>query len=56
MARTAEDCAILLNCMASYDDKDSTCIDREVPDYSATLNDGIKGLKIGDRENISPRV
>ena len=36
MARTAEDCAILLNCMASYDDKDSTCIDREVPDYSAT--------------------
>ena len=47
MARTAEDCAILLNCMASYDDKDSTCIDREVPDYSATLNDGIKGLKIG---------
>ena len=28
MARTAEDCALLLNCMASYDDKDSTCIDR----------------------------
>ena len=47
MARTAEDCAILLNCMASYDDKDSTCIDREVPDYSATLGDSIKGLRIG---------
>ncbi len=47
MARTAEDCALLLKCMASYDDKDSTCIDREVPDYRATLNDSINGLRIG---------
>ena len=38
MARTAEDCALLLNCMASYDDKDSTCIDRAIPNYSANLN------------------
>jgi aspartyl-tRNA(Asn)/glutamyl-tRNA(Gln) amidotransferase subunit A len=37
MARTAEDCALLLNCMASYDHKDSTCIDRPVPNYSAKL-------------------
>lgn len=47
MARTAEDCALLLNCMASYDDKDSTCINRPVPNYSANLNDSIKGLRIG---------
>ena len=47
MARTAEDCALLLNCMASYDDKDSTCIDREVPDYTATLDGSVKGLHIG---------
>ena len=47
MARTAEDCAIMLSCMASFDDKDSTCIDREVPDYSATLGQDIKGLRIG---------
>ena len=47
MARTAEDCALLLNCMASYDDKDSTCIDREVPDYTATLNGSVKDLRIG---------
>ena len=47
MARTAEDCALLLNCMASYDDKDSTCIDRPVPNYSANINDSIKGLRIG---------
>jgi aspartyl-tRNA(Asn)/glutamyl-tRNA(Gln) amidotransferase subunit A len=47
MARTAEDCALLLNCMASYDDKDSTCIDRPVPNYSAHLGDSLKGLRIG---------
>jgi aspartyl-tRNA(Asn)/glutamyl-tRNA(Gln) amidotransferase subunit A len=47
MARTAEDCAIMLSCMASFDDKDSTCIDREVPDYSASLGNNIKGLRIG---------
>jgi len=47
MARTAEDCAILLNCMASFDEKDSTSVEKDVPDYSASLSDSIKGLKIG---------
>ena len=47
MARTAEDCALLLNCMASYDHKDSTCVDRPVPNYSANLGDSVKGLRIG---------
>ena len=47
MARTAEDCAILLNCMASFDEKDSTSVEKDVPDYSASLRDSIKGLKIG---------
>ena len=47
MARTAEDCAIMLSCMASFDDKDSTCIDREVPDYSAALGQDVNGLRIG---------
>ena len=47
MARTAEDCAIMLSCMASYDEKDSTSGDQPVPDYSSTLNRPIKGLKIG---------
>ena len=47
MARTAEDCALLLNCMASFDDKDSTCVDRDVPNYSASLNKSVKGLRIG---------
>ncbi len=47
MAHTAEDCAMLLQGMAGFDLKDSTSIERDVPDYSATLNDSIDGLKIG---------
>ncbi|UZE95221.1 Asp-tRNA(Asn)/Glu-tRNA(Gln) amidotransferase subunit GatA [Alkalimarinus alittae] len=47
MARTAEDAAMMLNVMASYDAKDSTCIERDVPDYTATLNNSIEGLNIG---------
>jgi len=47
IARNAEDAALLLNTMASYDAKDSTCIEREVPDYTASLNNSLKGLKIG---------
>src|SRR6202047_3690779 len=47
MAQTAEDCALLLNAMAGFDPKDSTSVDSPVPDYTATLNDSIKGLKIG---------
>jgi len=47
MARTAEDAAMMMNVMAGHDPKDSTCIDRAVPDYTATLNEPLKGLKIG---------
>ncbi len=47
MARTAEDNALMLNVMAGFDPKDSTSIDREVPDYTATLNEPLKGLKVG---------
>ncbi|MDH5356013.1 MAG: Asp-tRNA(Asn)/Glu-tRNA(Gln) amidotransferase subunit GatA [Gammaproteobacteria bacterium] len=46
-ARTAEDCAILLNTMAGFDPRDSTSIDQPVPDYSQGLGSDIKGLKIG---------
>ncbi len=47
ITRTAEDAALMLNIMAGFDPKDSTCLDREVPDYSARLNDSIASLKIG---------
>jgi len=47
MARTAEDCALLMNAMAGFDEKDSTSIEQDVPDYTADLNQSIDGLKIG---------
>ena len=47
MAWTAEDCALLLNAMAGFDERDSTSIEREPEDFTRQLNDDIKGLKIG---------
>ena len=45
--QTAEDAALMLNVMSGLDEKDSTSVDKEVPDYSANLNQDLKGLKIG---------
>lgn len=47
MAANAEDAAMLLNAMSGFDERDSTCVNREVPDYTATLNDSLAGLRIG---------
>ncbi len=47
MARSAEDLALLLNVMAGVDEKDSTSIDKPVPDYTQTLNNSLNGLRIG---------
>ncbi|WP_422476137.1 Asp-tRNA(Asn)/Glu-tRNA(Gln) amidotransferase subunit GatA [Endozoicomonas sp. ALB032] len=47
MTQTAEDAALMLNVMAGYDHRDSTCLDREVPDYTANLNESLDGLTIG---------
>lgn len=57
MARSAQDCALLLNEMAGFDDKDSTSIERESENYTTQLNtpwsaqatesEPLKGLKIG---------
>jgi aspartyl-tRNA(Asn)/glutamyl-tRNA(Gln) amidotransferase subunit A len=47
LARTAEDVALLLRPMAGFDPRDSTSVEREVPDYQAALNQPLKGLRIG---------
>ncbi|WP_407312274.1 Asp-tRNA(Asn)/Glu-tRNA(Gln) amidotransferase subunit GatA [Pseudomonas sp. nanlin1] len=47
LARTAEDCALLLQGMAGFDPQDSTSINEPVPDYSANLNAPLDGLRIG---------
>lgn len=47
MTQTAEDAALMLQVMAGFDPKDSTSVDCSVPDYSASLNNSLAGLKIG---------
>ena len=48
MARSAEDCAYLMNVMAGHDAKDSTSVEKDVDDYVANLNGtAIQGLRIG---------
>ncbi len=47
LAKSAEDCSLLLQVMSGFDEKDSTSLDRSVPDYSTTLNNKIDGIRIG---------
>ncbi|MCA1300406.1 Asp-tRNA(Asn)/Glu-tRNA(Gln) amidotransferase subunit GatA [Stappia indica] len=47
ITRTVRDNAILLRSMASVDPKDTTSVDRPVPDYEAAVGRSVKGLKIG---------
>ena len=47
MARSAEDCALLLSVMAGHDPLDSTSAERAGEDYSAQLDNSLEGLRIG---------
>ena len=47
IARDVRDAAIMLKSMASVDPKDTTSVDRPVPDYEAALGQSVKGMKIG---------
>ncbi|MEO7743907.1 MAG: Asp-tRNA(Asn)/Glu-tRNA(Gln) amidotransferase subunit GatA [Usitatibacter sp.] len=47
LATSAEDLAMMLEVMAGFDPRDSTCIDRPRDDYVARLGGGVKGLRIG---------
>ena len=48
MARSAEDCALLLSAMCGADiDRDSTSLDMPTEDFSASLNHSLEGLRIG---------
>ena len=47
IAASAEDAALVLGAMAGFDPNDSTSVERAVPDYTASLNTPLKGLRIG---------
>jgi aspartyl-tRNA(Asn)/glutamyl-tRNA(Gln) amidotransferase subunit A len=47
MGKTAQDCAHMLSAMAGFDPRDSTCAEGDRPDYVASLNDSLKGLRVG---------
>ena len=47
ITRNVRDAAIMLRAMAGYDPKDSTCVDRPVPNYEAALTGDVRGLRIG---------
>ena len=70
MARSAEDCALLLNAMAGFDERDSTSLERDKEDYTrelvaASADMPLSGLRIGlpkeffgasERSGCSPEV
>lgn len=47
MARTAQDCALMLTAIAGYDHRDRTSSSQSVPDYAAGLDGDIRGMRIG---------
>ncbi|WP_208440949.1 Asp-tRNA(Asn)/Glu-tRNA(Gln) amidotransferase subunit GatA [Bartonella raoultii] len=61
IGRDVHDCAILLQSMASFDEKDSTSVNLPVPHYESYLGQSIKGMKIGipkeyHMEGMSPEI
>lgn len=47
LCKDVTDCAMLLECIASYDEKDSTSMERKDTDFTSALVDDVKGLRIG---------
>jgi len=61
LTKDTRDSALLMNVISGYDPKDSTSVNKEVPDYTKALTNDIKGLKIGIPkeyfiEGIDPEV
>jgi len=62
MARTVQDCALLLTVLTGADDRDPYALPRDGADYRAGLEDGVKGLRIaysprlGYASNVHPEV
>ncbi len=47
MTKTVADCAVMLGVIAGYDEKDPYTSHKPVPDYTAQMRDGVRGLRVG---------
>ena len=47
LSKNVADCAVMLNAVAGYDPADSTSVPEDVPDYTAGLQKGLKGVRVG---------
>jgi aspartyl-tRNA(Asn)/glutamyl-tRNA(Gln) amidotransferase subunit A len=62
LSKTVTDCAFLMNAICGYDKSDSTSVPMEVPDFTAALNGGLKGVTVGipkeysGTEGLDPEV
>ncbi len=62
LSKNVSDCAIMLKAIAGYDSADSTSVPQEVPDYTAALQQGLKGVRLGipkeyaNTEGMDPEV
>lgn len=55
--RSVEDCALVLQAISGYDNKDSTSVKKDVPDFCSSLVDGLSGVKVGiPREYFSDAI
>ncbi|GAB4339048.1 MAG: Asp-tRNA(Asn)/Glu-tRNA(Gln) amidotransferase subunit GatA [Desulfobulbaceae bacterium] len=61
MTKDVADCALLMNVISGHDPRDSTSVNRPVPDYTASLVDGLAGMTVGVpveyfEEGLDPEV
>jgi aspartyl-tRNA(Asn)/glutamyl-tRNA(Gln) amidotransferase subunit A len=47
LTKDVRDCALMMNTISGYDERDSTSVDQPVPDYTMALTDGMKGMRVG---------
>lgn len=47
LTRDVTDCALMMKAISGYDPKDSTSVQREVPDFTASLREGLQGMRVG---------
>jgi aspartyl-tRNA(Asn)/glutamyl-tRNA(Gln) amidotransferase subunit A len=60
MTKDVEDCALMLNAIAGHDPRDSTSVPLPRPDYTQSLREGLKGIRVGrldaQEEGLDPQV